>query len=649
MHLSHLVVMLAFGAALCTFSAFAQQKKSGAKLIERVADPKELKKLLRVKTNVLILFANGPETSAAVKELMPIVGGAAEQSFGKATVAFVDCETDEGRKMCKKMKIAPKPILLKHYNNGEFHKDYDRQLTVESMSRFLADPTGEIPWEEDPAGAEVLHLDTGLALRRQLKKDPKPMLLKKDPKPMLVMFYAPWCGHCKRLKPDFGAIAREMKGKVVIAAMDVNRPENADVQQQYEIKGFPTLIYFEEGKYKFNFGGEPTRAGILKWLENPTAKSEEPAEAAAPEAKWSDEPSEVVHLTEATFADFIANNPSVLVMFYAPWCGHCKNMKPDYVDVAAKLKAKEGATGVLAAVDATEHRALGTLYNVQGFPTIKYFKDGQFAWDFKERAADKIYEFMLDPKEPPPPELPWSEQPGDVLHLTTETFKTELKKKKHALVMFYAPWCGHCKRAKPFYSEAATKLSDDVKSALAAVDCTVHQPVCDEYKVGGYPTFIYFSYLKTQSPYSGGHKTEDFVRFINERSGGAEQTATPAPPAPPAVDFTFDPAVKVATPENFDAVVSNAKLALVMFYAPWCGHCKSAKPAFGAAAAAVADGGAFVAMDCSVHRDLCKEKGVKGYPTFHIYEDGKFARNYGGGRSQEDFTKVFGAAGKTEL
>ena len=43
------------------------------------------------------------------------------------------------------------------------------------------------------------------------------------------------------------------------------------------------------------------------------------------EPQWTEEKSDVVHLTDATFDDFVQQNPSVLVMFYAP----CKNLKPD--------------------------------------------------------------------------------------------------------------------------------------------------------------------------------------------------------------------------------------------------------------------------------------------------------------------------------
>lgn len=53
-----------------------------------------------------------------------------------------------------------------------------------------------------------------------------------------------------------------------------------------------------------------------------------------------------------------------------------------------------------------------------------------------------IHLHFSSPKEPPPPPPPeknWSEIPSEVKHLTDETFKGFLKKKKHVLVMFYAP------------------------------------------------------------------------------------------------------------------------------------------------------------------------------------------------------------------
>ena len=133
----------------------------------------------------------------------------------------------------------------------------------------------------------------------------------------------------------------------------------------------------------------------------------------------------------------------MLVMFYAPWCGHCKRAKPHFVSAAAKLKA-DGVEGRVAAVDCTVHRKLSQRFEVKGFPTIKYFKDGEMAFDVGDaREEASIIKFMKDPKEPPPPpppETPWADEETEVVHLTVEDFKPYLKKKKHVLVIFYAPW-----------------------------------------------------------------------------------------------------------------------------------------------------------------------------------------------------------------
>lgn len=62
------------------------------------------------------------------------------------------------KKLCKKMKIAPAPVALKHYKDGDFHKDYDRQVTLTSIVNFMRDPGGDLPWEEDPIGVDVYHI-----------------------------------------------------------------------------------------------------------------------------------------------------------------------------------------------------------------------------------------------------------------------------------------------------------------------------------------------------------------------------------------------------------------------------------------------------------------------------------------------------------
>ncbi|MED6265431.1 Protein disulfide-isomerase A5 [Characodon lateralis] len=121
-------------------------------------------------------------------------------------------------------------------------------------------------------------------------------------------------------------------------------------------------------------------------------------------------------------------------------CGHCKKMKPEYDEAAEVLNKDTDSPGVLAAVDATVHKAVGDRYKISGFPTVKYFEKGDEKYTLPHlRSKNKIIEFMHNPQAPPPPEQSWEDKPSSVSHLGSEDFREALKKKKHALVMFYAP------------------------------------------------------------------------------------------------------------------------------------------------------------------------------------------------------------------
>jgi len=78
------------------------------------------------------------------------------------------------------------------------------------------------------------------------------------------------------------------------------------------------------------------------------------------------------------------------VKFYAPWCGHCKQLQPTWDSLANDLSGRVK----VGKVDC-DKESICQEYQIQGFPTLKFFKDGEVLDYWGNRLLDDLHAFAL--------------------------------------------------------------------------------------------------------------------------------------------------------------------------------------------------------------------------------------------------------------
>lgn len=211
-------------------------------------------------------------------------------------------------------------------------------------------------------------------------------------KPALVEFFAPWCGHCKTLAPVYEELAKDFafaKDKVVIAKVDADREK--DLGKRFGVQGFPTLKWFDGKSNKpEDYNGGRDLESLSAFITKKTGIKPKKAKAA---------PLATQTLTDKSFKEQVGGDKNVLVSFTAPWCGHCKTLKPIYELVARDYLSEPDV--LVANIDATAENSKATAqeFGVKSYPTIKFFPKGsKTAVDYESGRTEADFVAFLNEK-----------------------------------------------------------------------------------------------------------------------------------------------------------------------------------------------------------------------------------------------------------
>lgn len=455
--------------------------------------------------------------------------------------------------------------------------------------------------------------------------------------------------------------------------------------------------------------------------------------------------SDVLVFTDSDFSTRINEHDTVLVMFYAPWCGHCKKLKPEYEKAAGIVKDNDPPI-MLAKVDCTEAgKETCNKFGVTGYPTLKIFKDGEVNKDYSgPRDADGIIRYMKAQVGPSSKELTCPKSHGEFLekaevalvgyfdgesslktsflkladklrekyrfgHVTDKDTLGKLNYKSN--IVLYRPKHLHNKFEPDFivYDGAANKeeierwistnyhglvghrirdsaqdfktplvvayygvdyirnlkgtnywrnrilkvakgFSDDFTFAVSSKDDFQHElnEYGYDYVAGDKPIICARNAQNQKFVMKDEFSMENFEKFLNELKDGKLEPYLKSEPIP---EDNSGP-VKVAVAKNFDEIVTNnGKDTLIEFYAPWCGHCKKLAPVYDELGEKMKDEDVeIVKMDAS-NNDVPPPYEVRGFPTLYWAprSSKEYPAKYEGGRDLDDFIKYIAEHSSKEL